>query len=165
MRPFVILTAVLLLVTPAYTQNGERTSEHSAAFTREQREDIREAVFRHQFRHNSSIQGSKAAVYCLSVENGADPSDDLVKRFEGYEPAVRKVSDCSTDPFKGVVEKSTGKRGIVFRVKSIKWISSTKAEVSGGYFEYGLSASGNTYFVKKSKAGWRVAKDTMNWLS
>jgi hypothetical protein len=67
-----------------------------------------------------------------------------MKRFAAFKPAVQKASDCSTDPYRGVAEKRTGRRGVVFRVRSMKLVSETEVEVVGGYFEDGLSASGNT---------------------
>jgi hypothetical protein len=88
-----------------------------------------------------------------------------MRRFAGFKPPVRKASECSTDAYKGVVEKTTGKHGLVFRVKSIKWISQTAAEVAGGYYEDGLSASGDSYTVTRTKGRWRVSKAWMNWLS
>ena len=131
-----------------------------------QENDIREAVFRYEFHHNSSIQGQRAAVYCLSVgEKNADPPDDFMKRFASVKPPVRKVSDCSTDTYTGVVEKRTGKRGLVFRVRSIKWVSAAEVEVVGGYFEDGLSASGDTYTVTKAQGKWIVSKARTNWIS
>ena len=165
MRWFVIVAVVLSVISPAQPQKDKTVSEHMASFSQQQQNDIREAVFRYQFRHNASIQGSSAAVYCLSVENNADPPDDFMKRFAGFKPPVHKASDCSTDAYKGVVEKATGKRGLVFRVKSIKWISQTDAEVVGGYFEDGLSASGNTYTVIKTQGKWKVSKAKTNWIS
>ena len=165
MRWFVIVGLFLSFISPAQPQNGKSTSGHMPSFIQQQQNDIREAVFRYQFGHNASIQGSSAAVYCLSIESKADPPDDFMKRFAGFKPSVHKASDCSTDPYKGVLEKATGKRGLVFWVKSIKWISQTHAEVAGGYFEDGLSASHNTYIVSRAKGRWRVSKAWMTRLS
>ena len=165
MRWFVIIAVVFSVICPAQPQKDKIAPEHMASFSQQQQNDIRETVFRYQCRHNASIQVSSAVVYCLSVENNADPSEDFMKRFAGFKPTVHKASDCNTDAYKGVVEKATGKRGLVFRVKSIKWISQTDAEVVGGYFEDGLSASGNTYTVTRIKGRWRVSKAWMNWLS
>jgi hypothetical protein len=122
-------------------------------------------VFRHLFEHNASGQQKKAGVYCLSLREDADPSDEFMKRFAGHNPPVRKLSECSIGPFDGVVDKRTHKVGLKFRVSSITWISATEAEATGGYFEGGLSASGNTYTVKKVHGKWRVTKDKMNWIS
>lgn len=161
----VIVAVFLSTVSTAQPQKNKTTPDGVGSFSQQEQDDIREMVFRYQFRHNSSIQANKAAVYCLSVEKGSDPPDAFVKRFAGHIPRVRKISECIADSHKGVVERNTGKRGLIFRVKSIKWISQTEAEVLGGYFEDGLSASGNTYTVTKTKGKWRVSKAWMNWLS
>jgi hypothetical protein len=128
-------------------------------------EDIREAVFRYQFEHNASGQQKRASVYCLSIRENTDPSDELIERFAVSDPPVRKISECSVSPFGGVVDQRTHKLGLVFRVGSIQWISATEVEAGGGYYEAGLSASGNTYSVKKRLFKWRVAADKMNWIS
>jgi hypothetical protein len=165
MRWFLIVGMVLPLISTAQPQKDKTTFGHMARFTQQQQNDIREAVFRYQFRHNASIQGNSARVYCISSENKADLSDNFMKRFAGFNPPVHKASDCTIDPYKGVVEKATGKRGLVFWVKSIKWISSTDAEVDGGYFEDGLSASHNTYIVSRATGRWVVSKERMTRLS
>jgi hypothetical protein len=76
-----------------------------------------------------------------------------------------KLSDCSSDAHRGVAEKRTGKRGVVFRVRTIKWVSETEVDVVGGYFEDGLSASGNTYTVIKTQGKWTVSEAKTNWIS
>lgn len=154
MRTMLLIYACCAVSTAT---DGDRISQEN---------NVREAVFRYQFQHNSSVQGQRAAVYCLSIgEKNTDPSDDFMKRFAGFKPPVRKASDCSTDAYRGVMEKSTGKRGLVFRVKAIKWTSDTEAEVVGGYFEDGLSASGDTYTVKRQHGTWKVVRSKINWLS
>jgi hypothetical protein len=128
-------------------------------------DDVREAVFRYQFEHNSSGQQKRASVYCLSIGENTDPSDEFIKRFANHSPPVRKISGCNVGPYDGVVDKLTHKLGLVFRVSSINWISGTEVEATGGYYEAGLSASGDTYTVRKRLGKWRVAKDKMNWIS
>jgi len=158
---------VVLLATfiPLHAAQDKAKSEDTA--TRLAQEDeIREAVFRYEFRHNSSGQGARAGVYCISVgEQNADPPDGFMRRFAGFTPPVRKASDCSTHPLNGVVEKKTGKRGLLFRVRSVKWLSDTEVHVVGGYFEDGLSASGNTYTVVRTRNGWMVISAATNWIS
>jgi len=131
-----------------------------------QEDEIWEAVFRYQFLNNASGQQKRAAVYCLSIGESADPSDEFMKRFAEYQPPVRKISECNVGGFDGVVDKNTHKRGLIFRVGSMNWISGTEVEARGGYFEGGLSASGNTYTVRKGLLGqWMVSEDKMNWIS
>ena len=128
-----------------------------------QEDDIREAAFRWQFDHNVSGQQKKAKVYFLAVgEKSADPSDEFIKRFADNKPPVRKRSECSADPGKGVLDKKTGGQGLMFLVTSIKWNSDTEVEVKGGYYESGRSASGNTYTLKKEKGKWKVTNDKLD---
>jgi hypothetical protein len=131
-----------------------------------QTDDIREAVFRWQFDHNASGQQTNAQVYFLEVgEKSGDPTEEFMKRFADHKPPVRKVSACTADAGKGVLDRKTGEKGLIFRVTNIKWKSDTEVDVSGGYHEAGLSASGNTYTVKKKKGKWKVTNDKMHWIS
>jgi hypothetical protein len=131
-----------------------------------QEDDIREAVFRWQFANNASYDQNQknAQVYFLEV-NGRDPPDTLIKRFTDHKPPVRKVSSCSPEGIKGVRDKKTGQRGLIFRVTTVKWLSETEVTLDGGYHENGLSASGNTYTLKKENEKWKVTKDKMHWMS
>jgi len=130
-----------------------------------QTDDIREAVFRWQFEHNSSYQQQNAGVYFLEVgENEGDPSDEFIKRFAGNKPPVRKRSECSVSTG-GVFDKKTREKGLVFRATKIKWKTDTEVDVKGGYNEHGLSASGNTYTLKKENGKWKVVNDKMHWIS
>gem|GEM_PF-3393868 len=59
----------------------------------------------------------------------------------------------------------TGERGLLFDLGEIRWISDDTVEIDGGYYEGGLSASGNTYFLKKKTGKWIVERDRMHWIS
>jgi hypothetical protein len=129
-------------------------------------DDIREAVFRYQFDHNDSGQQKSAKVYFIGVgEKAADPSDDFMKRFADHLPPVRKASASHFITGKGLLDKKTGERGLAFQVTTIKWISDTEVEVSGGYYEAELSSSGNTYTVQKKNRKWKVTKNKLDWIS
>jgi hypothetical protein len=128
-------------------------------------EDIQEATFRYQFLHNASGLKQNAQFYFLSLgEKNADPSDEFMKRFAGHKPVAKKRSQ-STGGAGGIKDKETGGSGLIFTVSKIKWVSETEVEVEGGYYEAGLSASGNTYYLKKEKEKWAVTKDVMHWIS
>ena len=88
-----------------------------------------------------------------------------MKRFANHKPPVRKMSECQADPLHGVIDKRTRAEGLAFRATSVKWISDIEVEVDGGYYEAGLSASGNTYIVTKQKGKWVVSSDRMNWIA
>ena len=126
-------------------------------------DDVAEAVFRHMFRKNASGAQQKAGVYCLEVRNG-DPDAAFLARFHDITKPVRKASDCEGSSH-GVFEKATHRSGLMFRVESVAWTDADGAKASGGYFEGGESASGNTYTLARHAGAWRVVKDVMNWIS
>jgi hypothetical protein len=157
MRTITGIIALLALTPLGFAADSWRES---------QIDDIREAVFRWQFHHNASGQQKKAQVYFLQVgENGDDPTDEFIKRFADHKPPVRKRSASSEDHGRGVRDKQTGERGLIFRVSKIEWRTDAEVEVKGGYYEANLSASGNTYTVKKQDGKWKVTNDKMDWIS
>ena len=135
-----------------------------------QLDDIREATFRYQFVKNASGQQQNAQVYFLSViaaakKEAEDPSDEFMKRFAGQKPRVAKASESRSSMEDGVRDKKTGEKGLSFLVGELRWKSDTEVEVDGGYYEAGLSASGNTYFLRKKRGKWIAERDVMHWIS
>ena len=126
---------------------------------------IQEAVFRYQFGHNASSRKQSADYYCLGIKDRKDPPQELMERFAGHMPVVVPVSECRTDIDMGVGRGSVSGRGLIFTVDDIKWVSATEVEVVGGYYEGGLSASGNVYRLKRVEGGWKVIEDRMEWIS
>ena len=134
---------------------------------------VREVVFRYQFLHNESGQQQSAGIYFISVLlhsdtadiwNNGNPGTGLLARFFNNKPPVKPYSQCiiSAD---GVKDRISGERGLLFRIGEIRWVDSTHAEADGGYFEAGLSASGNTYYLEKNSGQWIVVGDVMHWIS
>lgn len=114
--------------------------------------DIAEATFRYQFQKNASGAQQKAEAYFLSLF-AKDPSPEFLKRFAQHKPPVQKGSEFKVG------------NGLAFRVITIKRVSETKVEVSGGYYEGNLSSSGNSYFVEKKDGKWVVTGERMHWIS
>lgn len=127
--------------------------------------DVLEAVFRHQFAHNSSAGQQKVEYYFLSLDQSVDPPAELLARFKAESPKVLPVSLAKSSPAEGVKHQDLGGRGLVFRLLSVAWLDEDTAEVRGGYYEGVLSASGNTYTVKREKGVWRVTDDVQDWIS
>jgi hypothetical protein len=168
MKRLAILT-VLTLVALCGNKTvfaGESAASSEAADTKRQKEadDIREVVFRYQIATN---EVSKAKVYFLSIGLGEkgrdmfdashDPSADFMKRFDDLKAPIQKASASTfSSPDGWVVEKRSGKRGVLFEIRSVKWISETEVEVEGGFAAGMLYARGFTYTVKKEKSKWSV---------
>jgi hypothetical protein len=73
--------------------------------------------------------------------------------FAGQKPPVRYGSEFRE------------RKGLLFHVDEITYITEDKAEVSGTYTESGLSASGSIYVVEKKNGIWSVTKDIKQWVS
>jgi hypothetical protein len=177
MKRLAILTVLTLAVLCTYKVvfAGESAASPKPADTKRQHEadDIREAVFRYQIATNDV---SKAKVYFLSIGIGAkgrdifdashDPSADFMKRFDDLKAPIRKASASTFgSPDGWVVEKRSGKRGVLFQIRSVKWISETEVEVEGGFAAGMLYARGYTYTVKKEKGKWSVKTSNSTWMS
>lgn len=113
--------------------------------------DVFEAVFRYQFKYNGAGAQQPPAYYLELMEK--DPSEAFLARFKGHVPPVRKSSEF--------VER----KGLKFWVESIEWGTNGQVVVFGGYYEGGMSASGNQYTVIRQDHKWIVIKDEMIWIS
>lgn len=151
-------------------------------------DNIREVVFRYQFEHNYSGLQKKADAYYLSLEDygntpadsdtilgrlmvlaksfgkSKEPSQTFVLRFQGHNPPVKRLSECIVDG-EGVKNPKTGRRGLIFTIGNIKWINDNEVEVTGGYYEGGMSSSGVTYKVQRKNSKWKVISEKLNWIS
>lgn len=114
--------------------------------------DICEAVFRHQFEHNASGVQQGAAAYFLSIRE-KDPTPAFLARFAGQQVPVRPGSEFEVG------------KGLRFRVDSIEWQEDGSVRVMGGYYEAGLSSSGNVYTLEPDGEKWEVSDDEMEWIS
>ena len=106
-----------------------------------------------------------AKVFCIHFEKGADPPAAFLARFSSSKIPVVAGSGCTEDPRSGVTQRSTGAHGLAFRIDSIKLTDADHATVTGGYYEAGLSASGNVYTLERVSGTWTVTKDEMTWIS
>jgi hypothetical protein len=111
---------------------------------------------------NSGAQQG-AAFYCLNTEDG-DPSDALLARFAGHRPVTLKMSSCN-ESAQGVTARGFTGLGLVIRISSITLEGFDRATAEGGYFEAGLSSSGNVYELERRSDGWHVISDRMMWIS
>jgi hypothetical protein len=113
---------------------------------------IQQAVLRYQFEHNASA--NRSAIFCIAISGGNTDVDAPAKLLEGLNDATHKAvrsSDCNGNEGNGVIERSSGKPALMLNVGQVKWLAPDDVEVDGGYYEASLSASGNTYRLKKCR--------------
>jgi hypothetical protein len=105
-----------------------------------------------------------ARIYFISI-NGKDPNDDFLNRFHDIPGTVKKASAAKSSSQDFVVDRETGRPGIVFKSGEIKWISPSKAEVRGGYYCGSLCAAGQIFELNKDGDKWKVTAVRTEWIS
>ena len=131
--------------------------------------DVLEAVFRYQLAHNGSSAAAKGHVGYYFLSHGQpgqqeDPSTVLMARFSDHTPPVAPVSDADASA-RRVQHKEHGGRGVLLNIDRIRRVNDRTMDVDGGYFENGLSASGNTYRVVQRGREWVVVSVSEWWIS
>jgi hypothetical protein len=130
---------------------------------------IRLAVFRYLVSHNASAAQTGAPFVCLEIDQrdqARDPSPFIMTAMRGSRPRAVPGSACESSASGVFLKGDHAKgRGLVLRTEEVR-IEGDKATVTGGYFEAGLSASGNTYTLERQRDGsWLVTSDQMQWIS
>ena len=97
--------------------------------------------------------------------DGPSASSGLVGRFSVHKPPVRPASECRIRGAMGVTDVRRANKGLVFVTGRINWLSPTKIEVEGGYYENGTSASGSIYTLVRRHGHWIVVRDKLIWIS
>lgn len=130
---------------------------------------IRLAVYRYLVQHNASGGQLRVPFVCLEIDQGdhpRDPSPFIMAAMRKSPVRVVPGSACESSA-RGVFLKAdhAAGEGLVFRTEEVE-IAGDKAKVTGGYFEAGLSASGNLYSLERQPDGsWLVTHDEMQWIS
>jgi hypothetical protein len=122
--------------------------------------------------------GAVPEVLCLARAAAAwggsysDPDSIVVARIQEQTSVARPVSACRIDPLGSaprntslVVERETGRRGLVIWVGTPQRDSSGTLTVAVGYYEHGLSAAGWSCAVRRTQDEWFVNACVMRWIS
>lgn len=149
------VTCVMLLAALLVPVAGVAQQQPASASSAQQEDDVREAVFRYQFK----TLDFQVAFFFISVDN-KNPSQAFLDRFRENDPIVRGASDAKFEkkPVQGFVDKHTEKQGIMFRQEAVHWISDTKADVQGGV-ECGdlCDPATGVYHAERTGGHWDVS--------
>lgn len=143
-----LLFVLLLLVFGACGEILTPDSDH----------DLFEAFFRYKFDNNFSGSQENAESYFLEIE-GQDPSPELLARFKGHSPRVKKGSEfILTREIEVDGEAIIVGNGVLFRIDGYKRFGLFRkyVKISGGYAEGDLSASWATYIFVKKGGKWEL---------
>jgi len=113
------------------------------------RDDIVEAVFRHQ------IQKHRADVYFLSLESGDDPTDEFMGRFKGNS-LIKRVSQSTFGSSYFVMDINSKERGAVLHAGPIKPINDNEVEVYAMISTGRDGSRGYSYHLLHEENQWVV---------
>jgi len=146
-----VLTLLLAVVACGCTTTATR--EYRAS--EEQR--IREAVL-------SEYLGSRDTnrIVFVAFQNSdgsrADPSDVVISRLRTAGIPAQRASDSATDEHTVVIDRATGKPGIIYYAGVVKWYSNSKVEVVGGCRCASLGGGFSVFIMKKEDGRWKRTK-------
>ena len=111
-------------------------------------ERIAEALFRHLIQENQGLK-----VYFLS-KDGANPTDDFMRRFQGEIPLKKKKSLSTRGQYRRVLDSETGATAGIVSVGPINWISDSEVEIGGGFYDGEVIEY--RYRMRHNEVGWIV---------
>jgi hypothetical protein len=166
------------LSSPEIVSPGARGfhSELTEVLSRNDDDSVREFVIR-----DVIMDAGYAGVYFLSLDDGADPSDDFLGRFAdlkvqtaglsaGLKVQIRKNSwSRFVEPLHGsedslYFDRFTNEPGHRLNVKLQK-IANGSVKVEGNFHTKALDAFGNGYIFEKTDTRWRVLDKRKAWVS
>ncbi len=141
----------LLLITLSLSQVAINNSET------ESDDNIREAVLKYMFDHDATQQHPFTKVFFIAIDKDKDPPKEFMKKFEGHNPRVKKLSQSTYTSDTGmIVDEETGGAGIRYSVGVVKWINETEARLEGSYYVGMLFAGGCEYRIVLEGSQWVV---------
>ncbi len=166
--------ALMVLLLLLYVGAVERRQ----AWREGQRDEIYEAVFRHQIRYLDRHLSPRPTRYYLAVSLG-DPSDEFMRRFRDLGSRVESVAvarkfcrglgsgrDAADREWRKVQERPE-QAGVLISLDSDEKINpmswspdSTLAELFGFWGRDGVQDSCRSYDVRRRNGVWVVARDT-----
>lgn len=113
--------------------------------------EIYEAVVRYQILHSAA--GGRRISPAFVIICDKNPPAAFLERFDAHSPPV-----YAAQRYKGMMS-------VLYVLGPIDRPTDDSAIVSGGYHEGPMSASGNTYHLRRIDGVWKVVEDEMHWIS
>jgi hypothetical protein len=155
-----LLLSILLLVL---TQMAEaEKSRIPPAWRSKEEAAIQEAVLHALFAaYGKSVPHE---VFYIDLAPNKDPSLAFLRRFQHHTPAVLVQSRAGepSEEMEGLRDKRTGKKGTLFSVRKIKWLSPTRVTVDWRWYYWMRAGMGATYRVEKIHGHWKVKEIVPN---
>jgi hypothetical protein len=126
-----------------------------------QEEVVCEAVFQYQLRQPLADAPQPLRYYV--ARQGRDPSGPLLCRLRSLASGVQPFSQCWVSGREGVVDRTTGARGVILQVARLAWQHATAVDVVGGYYLTHRQAASFRYHLEHHDGRWAVVTAHLLW--
>ena len=153
MHRLTILTVITILVTSASTYGADEALD----------DDIREIVFRYQFREFAAGNTPKAR--CISFSSQEDPPASFLARFRNHSPPVLARSECERrfpigrDP---LVEPYAA---MFFFISNVGALPDGRYSATGGYMGGRLEGARGVFVLELQDRHWVVKEFRVHAIS
>jgi hypothetical protein len=124
-------------------------------------EAVCDAVFRYQLQPPLADAPYPSRYYV--ARHGRDPDDACLGRLRALVPAVQPLSQCRVTAREGVVDRTTGARGVIVQVARLAWVHAAAVDVVGGYYISHRHAASLRYRVEHDGQRWTVTTTALLW--
>jgi hypothetical protein len=120
-----------------------------------------DAVFRYQLQQRLTEAPHPPRYYV--AQQGRDPTDAVLGRLRALGATVQPLSQCRVTAREGVVDRTTGARGIIVQVARLSWLHAAAVDVVGRYYITHRHAAGLRYRVEHDGRRWAVTTTSLLW--
>jgi hypothetical protein len=124
-------------------------------------EAVCETVFRYQLQQ--PLADAPHPLHYYVARQGRDPSGAVLGRLRSLAPGVQPFSQCRVSGRDGVVDRTTGARGVILQVARFTWRHATAADVVGGYYLTHRQAASFRYHLEHHDGRWAVTAAYLLW--
>jgi hypothetical protein len=118
-----------------------------------QEDCILEAVFRYEMQNSEGHEPS--SLFFLSLEDGRDPNDELVKRLASGSFRIKRVSQ-STNQRTLIADQDTGEPGVILGAGKVTWVDKDKVQVGVSSYSGWGDVKAYVYHLAHMEHGWVV---------
>jgi len=118
------------------------------------------AVFHYQLRQPLADAPHPLCYYL--ARQGRDPSGALLAHVRSLAPGVQPLSQCRVSGREGVVDRTTGARGVILQVARLTLLHAA-ADAVGGYYLTHRQAASFRYHLDHRDGQWAVTAAHLLW--
>lgn len=133
------------------------TTVSTQQYRADEEQKIREAVLLEQ----SALRDTNLALYVAFQDSHGsriDPSDAAISRIRAAGIPARKASESTRDQHTVVIDKASGKPGVIYYAGVLRWLNDSKVEVIAGSTCASLGGEFTEFVMEKRGGKWTRTK-------